>query len=117
MTTWPASPSVTNPAAQLANQGDSVVALHTTDLADRGAGIGIEHFHFRAVREVNTAGRGIEGDVIEIFAAALRGAESDPFQQTITVPGRRSEDGRAEEKNARGSSQQGKITALHDTST
>src|SRR5208282_5779540 len=57
--------------AEFRNQGDSVVPFQSSDLADYGPVIRIEHFDLGTVRQIDASRRSIESDVVKVFAAAL----------------------------------------------
>ncbi len=57
-------------AAKLRRHRDSVVLFQAGDVADQGAAIGVDYFNLRAVRQVNTTGRRVYGNVVKILAGA-----------------------------------------------
>ncbi len=44
-------------AAKFAGQSHSVILFQAADIADHAAGIGVNYFHFRAVRQVDAPRR------------------------------------------------------------
>src|SRR5579864_3661822 len=72
--------------AELRYEGYSVVPLKATgDGAHHGAAVGVDHYDFSAVREVDAACAGIDRDVVEILAATFRGPERNFLQQVVAA--------------------------------
>src|SRR5579872_4683224 len=60
-----------------------MTSLQPGDLARERSAVGIDHQHFRSMREVYPPGRGIEGQIVEIFTATLRGSKRNLLEQVI----------------------------------
>jgi hypothetical protein len=69
--------------SKLLDHHDAVAALQSPDPAYQRIVIGIEHIHFRAVRDIDAAGIRIHGDVVEIFGAARRGRQGDRLDEVV----------------------------------
>src|SRR4029077_19469373 len=75
-------------AAELGGDGYAVILLQAGDVGDKGARVGVDDLDLGAVGEIDAAGGGVYGDVVEVLAGgAFRRAEGVFLEQVIGARG------------------------------
>src|SRR5215831_6063867 len=70
-------------AAEIVEYNNTVAAFQIRDGPDDRAAVGFHHFDLGSMREIHTASRGIERDVVEILNTTGSGAEWNLLQEVI----------------------------------